>query len=66
MTAITIWVLQAFLPAGPGRPPVMVVERFVTQQECERTRAVFPPALTTFACMPSRQVSARAYQEPHQ
>lgn len=61
MTAATLWVLLAFLPAGHDRPPVMVVERFATQAECLDVLAVFPPATrVTFDCMPSRQIRAGA------
>ncbi|CAB3862810.1 hypothetical protein IPU70_07925 [Achromobacter sp. SD115] len=59
MTAATLWVLLAFLPAGHDRPPVMVVERFATQAECLDVLAVFPPTTrVTFDCMPSRQIRA--------
>jgi len=58
MTASTVWVLLAFLPATYDRPPVMVLERFATAAECERVRSVFPPSTTTFSCMPSRQIRA--------
>ncbi|MGE8688598.1 MAG: hypothetical protein ACN6PJ_15755 [Achromobacter sp.] len=61
MTAATLWVLLAFLPAGHDRPPVMVVERFATQAECLDVLAVFPPtARVTFDCLPSRQIRAGA------
>lgn len=58
MTAATIWVLFAFLPAGYDRPPVMRIERFETAAECERVRAIFPPSTTAFSCLPSRQIRA--------
>ncbi len=59
MTAATIWVLFAFLPAGYDRPPVMRIERFETAAECERVRAFFPRSITTvFSCLPSRQIRA--------
>ena len=58
MTAVTIWILFAFLPAGYDRPPVMRIERFETAAECERVRAIFPPSATVFSCMPSRQIRA--------
>ncbi|GFN25458.1 hypothetical protein ADE_11560 [Achromobacter denitrificans] len=61
MTAATLWVLLAFLPAGYDRPPVMVVERFATQAECLDVLAVFPPTTrVTFDCLPSRQIRAGA------
>lgn len=61
MTATTLWVLLAFLPAGHDRPPVMVVERFATQAECLDVLAVFPPTTrVTFDCLPSRQIRAGA------
>jgi len=57
MTAATLWVLLAFLPADHDRPPVVVVERFATQAECLDLLAVFPPtARVTFECLPSRQI----------
>ncbi|WP_238876837.1 hypothetical protein [Achromobacter xylosoxidans] len=58
MTAATIWILFAFLPASYDRPPVMRIERFETAAECERVRAIFPPSATTFSCLPSRQIRA--------
>ncbi len=59
MTAATLWVLLAFLPATHDRPPVMVIERFATQAECLDVLAVFPPTTrVTFDCMPSRQIRA--------
>lgn len=57
MTAATLWVLLAFVPVGNDRPPVVVIERFVTQTECLELLAVFPPtARVTFECLPSRQI----------
>lgn len=58
MTAATLWILFAFLPAGYDRPPVMRIERFETAAECERVRAIFPPSTTAFSCLPSRQIRA--------
>ncbi|MNW08116.1 hypothetical protein D3C71_2048420 [compost metagenome] len=68
MTAVTLWVLLAILPAGHERPPVMVIERFATQAECLDVLAVFPPTTRiTFDCMPSRQIRAGAATlEPRQ
>lgn len=61
MTATTLWVLLAFLPAGHDRPPVMVIEHFATQAECLDVLAVFPPTTrVTFDCLPSRQIRAGA------
>lgn len=69
MTAATIWILLAFLPASYDRPPVMRIERFETAAECERVRAIFPRNITTvFTCLPSRQIRAgqRLPLEPRQ
>lgn len=64
MTAATLWVLLAFLPAGDGRPPVMVIDRFATEAECLDVLAVFPfGTRIDFTCMPSRQIRAGASQE---
>lgn len=61
MTAATLWVLLAFLPATHSRPPVMVIERFTTQAECLDVLAVFPfGTRVDFTCMPSRQIRAGA------
>ena len=60
MSAITFWVLMAFIPPGDGRPPAMLIERFITQAECEEKLTAFYPARRiTFACLPSRQISSR-------
>lgn len=61
MTAVTFWVLLAFLPATHDRPPVMVIERFATPTECLDVLAVFPfGTRIDFTCMPSRQIRAGA------
>ena len=61
MTATTLWVLLAFLPATQNRPPVMVIERFATQAECLDVLAVFPfGTRIDFTCMPSRQIRTGA------
>lgn len=57
MTAATIWVLFAILPATYDRPPYMVVERFPTQQACHKVMDRLPPTTPQFSCMPSVQIT---------
>lgn len=67
MTAATLWVLLAFLPAGHDRPPVVVVERFPNQAACLDLLAIFPPtARVAFECLPSTRIDARPLPEPPQ
>ncbi|MNW16647.1 hypothetical protein D3C71_2155610 [compost metagenome] len=67
MTAATLWVLLAFLPASFERPPVMVIERFATQAECLDLLAVFPSTVrVSFDCLPSQRIDARPLPEPQQ
>ncbi|MDF2861377.1 MAG: hypothetical protein K0S02_1649 [Achromobacter mucicolens] len=61
MTAATLWVLLAFLPADYDRPPVVVIERFATQAECLDVLDIFPPTTrVAFECLPSRQIGPGA------
>ncbi|WP_313619510.1 hypothetical protein [Achromobacter sp.] len=67
MTAATLWVLLALLPADHDRQPAMVIERFRTQAECLDLLATFPPtARVTFECLPSLRIDARMLLEPSQ
>lgn len=63
MTAVTIWVLMAFIPPSHNRPPVMVIERFASQVECESRLAIFQAHTVRFACLPSRQISSRSLEQ---
>jgi hypothetical protein len=60
MTATTFWVLFAILPATYDRPPLMVVERFPTQQACRKVIDRLPATTPQFSCMPSVQITRSA------
>ena len=66
MSALTIWVLMAFIPATHNRPPVMVIERFATQEQCESRLTIFQANTVTFSCLPSKQISTHPIAEPKQ
>ncbi|CAM4091888.1 Secreted protein [Bordetella tumbae] len=66
MTAVTIWVLMAFIPPSHNRPPVMVIERFASQADCESRLVIFQAHTVKFACLPSRQISTHPLIEPKQ
>lgn len=58
MTAATVWILFAFLPAGYDRPPVMRIERFETARRM-RARARHLAAFDYDLLLPAKPPDTR-------